>query len=56
MPDKKVFDKFLPELIKSLNRLSIALEENNKIEEKKLIIEKKKLISETKLNEETKNG
>ena len=45
---KKYYQKDLPDLIKSNNRLAAALEKYNKIEEKKMLLEAKKKLNEQK--------
>ena len=43
MIGKKYYQKDLPALIESQNRLAVAIEKQNKIEEKKILLEAKKL-------------
>ncbi len=44
----KFFDADIPKLVQMLERVSIALEESNKLEEKKLLLEHKKWLKENR--------
>ena len=48
---KKYYQKDVPALIESNNRLAKALEKYTKIEEKKIVLEAKKQRNENKINE-----
>ena len=45
---KKFLTNDIPQLVVSLNKLTEAMNESNKIEEKKLLIEQKRYLNETK--------
>ena len=48
---RKYFQKDLPELIKSNNRLAAALEKQNKLKEKRFTLEAKKQLNERNIRQ-----